>query len=33
MDSNDKLTVIDPNWPYALFQSFVDNEKATFRSS
>ena len=29
----ERVSNVDPNWPYTLFQSFVDNEKATFRSS
>jgi hypothetical protein len=29
----ERVSNVDPNWPFALFQPFVDNEKATFRSS
>jgi hypothetical protein len=28
----ERVSNVDPNWPYSLFQTFVDNEKATFRS-
>jgi len=29
----ERVSAVDPNWPAALFQPFVDNDKTTFRSS
>jgi hypothetical protein len=29
----ERVSNVDPNWPAALFQPFVDNEKTTFRDS